>query len=634
MARKMKKELNISVVLFFLGLVLFIIGVLQGDNKLISSILFSVSGLLAGYHIIGEGFEDTYQDTKKNQKFTPNIHLLMTLAAFGSALIGSFEEAALLILIFAAAHFLEDYAQGKSQREITKLLNLNPTQARLLTVGNQVKIVPVEELKIGDRIQVLNGDQIPTDGAILEGNTSVDESSINGESVPKEKNQGDLVFGSTINGTGTIVVEVTKDSSETVFAKIIQLVKQSQENQSEIASKIKRFEPKYVKAVLIVFPLVVLFSFFVSQLPLAQSFYRGLVFLISASPCALAASAVPATLSGISNLAKQGVLFKGGAYLANLADIKALAFDKTGTLTQGKPKVTDYYLANDLEESKEELLNILVNMEKKSNHPLARAILDKFENQMRELNLEVENVIGVGLVTKFSDASFRIGKPSSFAIVPQGIQEKTRQLSNEGKTVVYFAKNDRIVGWVALMDVPRKESIDAMSYFKQQGIRTTMVTGDAKLTGEAVGKIVGVEKVFANVLPEEKSQIIDQLKKENGIVGMVGDGGNDAPALVKADIGVAMGDGTDVAIDVADVVIMQNDLEKLSYAHRISKRLNQIVQQNIIFSMSVVAVLILLNFFGISNISFSVLIHEGSTLVVIFNGLRLLAKVKNNDLTR
>ncbi|MFC0234159.1 heavy metal translocating P-type ATPase [Vagococcus entomophilus] len=629
----MKKKLNISVVLFFSGFVLFIMGILQGNSQLISSIFFVISGLLAGYHIIGEGFEDTYQDTKRNRKFTPNIHLLMTLAALGSALIGSFEEAALLILIFAAAHFLEDYAQGKSQREITKLLNLNPTQARLV-VGNQIKIVPVEELKIGDRIQVLNGDQIPTDGAILEGSTSVDESSINGESVPKEKKQGDLVFGSTINGTGTIVVEVTKDSSETVFAKIIQLVKQSQENQSEIASKIKRFEPKYVKAVLIAFPLVVLFSFFVSQLPLAQSFYRGLVFLISASPCALAASAVPATLSGISNLAKQGVLFKGGAYLANLADIKALAFDKTGTLTQGKPKVTDYYLVNDLPESKAELLDILVNMEKKSNHPLARAILDKFEDQMKELNLEVENVIGVGLVTQFSDASFRIGKPSSFAVVPQEVEEKTKQLSNEGKTVVYFAKNDQIIGWVALMDVPRKESIDAMSYFKNQGIRTTMITGDAKLTGEAVGKIVGVEQVFANVLPEEKSQIIDQLKRENGIVGMVGDGINDAPALVKADIGVAMGDGTDVAIDVADVVIMQNDLEKLSYAHQVSKRLNQIVQQNIIFSMSVVGILILLNFFGISNISFSVLIHEGSTLVVIFNGLRLLAKLKTNNSRR
>lgn len=623
-----EKGKNVPVILFFTGLALFFIGLFLGNMLLVKNILFSLAAILAGYHIIGEGFGDTYRDTKNNRKFSPNIHLLMTLAAVGSALMGSFEESALLILIFAAAHFLEDYAQGKSQREITKLLNLNPTEARLITDDGSIQTVSVEQLKIGDRVQVLNGAQIPTDGVVIEGSTAVDESSINGESIPKEKNSGDPVFGSTMNGSGTIVVEVTKDSSETVFAKIVQLVNQSQENQSEIASKIKRFEPKYVTLVLAVFPLIVLGGALLFQLTWAESFYRGLVFLIAASPCALAASAVPATLSGISNLAKQGVLFKGGSFLSNLAEVKALAFDKTGTLTKGKPEVTDYLFVDGLEDRQDELVAVLTNMEKKSNHPLATAIVNRFEAETTALNLEVENIVGVGLVTTIADTTFRIGKPSSFEQVPTIIEKQTTKLASEGKTVVYFAENEQVIGLVALMDVPNEEAMNAIHYFKSQNIETTMITGDAKLTGEAVGRLVGVDQVYANVLPEEKSAIVDQLKREVGMTGMIGDGINDAPALVNADIGVAMGDGTDIAIDVADVVVMKNDLSKLGYAHRVSKRLNKIVQQNIIFSMLVVATLIILNFLGIANIAFSVLIHEGSTLVVIFNGLRLLVNTK------
>ena len=571
-----EKGKNVPVILFFTGLALFFIGLFLGNMLLVKNILFSLAAILAGYHIIGEGFGDTYRDTKNNRKFSPNIHLLMTLAAVGSAFMGSFEESALLILIFAAAHFLEDYAQGKSQREITKLLNLNPTEARLITDDGSIQTVSVEQLKIGDRVQVLNGAQIPTDGVVIEGSTAVDESSINGESIPKEKNSGDPVFGSTMNGSGTIVVEVTKDSSETVFAKIVQLVNQSQENQSEIASKIKRFEPKYVTLVLAVFPLIVL----------------------------------------------------GGAFLSNLAEVKALAFDKTGTLTKGKPEVTDYLFVDGLEDRQDELVAVLTNMEKKSNHPLATAIVNRFEAETTALNLEVENIVGVGLVTTIADTTFRIGKPSSFEQVPTIIEKQTTKLASEGKTVVYFAENEQVIGLVALMDVPNEEAMNAIHYFKSQNIETTMITGDAKLTGEAVGRLVGVDQVFANVLPEEKSAIVDQLKREVGMTGMVGDGINDAPALVNADIGVAMGDGTDIAIDVADVVVMKNDLSKLGYAHRVSKRLNKIVQQNIIFSMLVVATLIILNFLGIANIAFSVLIHEGSTLVVIFNGLRLLVNTK------
>ncbi len=419
-----------------------------------------------------------------------------------------------------------------------------------------------------------------------------------------------------------ITVEVTKDSSDTVFAKILQLVNQSQSNLSRTATRIKRFEPRYVTIVLVLLPLIILAGPSVWGWSWSDSFYRGLVFLISASPCALAASAVPATLSGISNLAKKGVLFKGGAFLANLADLKAIAFDKTGTLTGGKPKVTDFDVFDAADEPF--VQELVYNMERQSNHPLATAIVTYLKDVAVVRELTVDNVVGIGLEATVDGKQYQISKPSVFTGVSDAIHQKQQSLANEGKTVIYIGCNQQVIGLIALMDVPNEQAKQAIAYFRSQNVRTTMITGDAKLTGEAIGRTLSVDEVIANVLPEEKSTIIEQQKGTYGVVGMVGDGVNDAPALVKADIGVAMGDGTDVAIDVADVVVMNNDLAKLSEAHRVSKRLNKVVMQNIVFSMAVVVMLIVLNFMGLANITFGVIVHEGSTLVVIVNGLRLL----------
>lgn len=611
------------VVLYFIGLALFVVALfLHSSFLLLANGLFFLAVVFSGYHVMGEGFGDTYRDSVAAKKFVPNIHLLMTLAAVGAMVIGSFEEAALLILIFAGAHFLEEYAEGKSRREITNLLNMNPTEAQFIQADGTTKTVPVSELTIGDRVKVLNGAQVPTDGKIMSGTTAIDESSINGESMPKEKTVGDEVYGSTINGTGVITVEVTKNSSDTVFAKILQLVNQSQSNLSRTATRIKRFEPRYVTIVLVLLPLIILAGLFILGWSWSDSFYRGLVFLISASPCALAASAVPATLSGISNLAKKGVLFKGGAFLANLADLKAIAFDKTGTLTEGKPKVTDFDVFDVADEPF--VQELVYNMERQSNHPLATAIVTYLKDVAAVRELTVENVVGTGLEATVDGKQYQISKPSVFTGVSDAIHQKQQSLANEGKTVIYIGCNQQVIGLIALMDVPNEQAKQAIAYFRSQNVRTTMITGDAKLTGEAVGRTLGVDEVVANVLPEEKSTIIVQQKGTYGVVGMVGDGVNDAPALVKADIGVAMGDGTDVAIDVADVVVMNNDLAKLSEAHRVSKRLNKVVMQNIVFSMAVVVMLIVLNFMGLATITFGVIVHEGSTLVVIVNGLRLL----------
>lgn len=617
-----------AVILFFAGLTAFIVALFLTDSSLLQTILFISAMLLSGYHIMLEGIIDTIEATKRKRKFSPNVHILMTVAAIGATIIGNYEEGALLIIIFAAAHFMEEYAEGRSKREITNLLKMNPTEARLIEADGSVKVVDVSVLKIGDKLQVLNGDQIATDGVILSGVTSIDESSINGESIPREKTVGDEVFGSTINGNGTFTMEVTKDSSDTLFAKILQLVNQSQSNLSKTATKIQKIEPYYVTAVLIIVPIFILLGPSIFSWTWNESFYRGMVFLISASPCALAASAVPATLSGISNLAKRGVLFKGGSYLANLAGIKAVAFDKTGTLTKGKPSVTDFYF-DEIDEATTEqnYIDLIVAMEKTANHPLANAILGEFEAK-ESIELEVENEIGKGLVAQYNGAVYQIGKPTVFKNVSSKIENHNEQYSKDGKTVVYFAKDNQVIGLIAMMDVPNANAIEVISYLKSQNIHTTMITGDSEVTGQAVGRQLGIDEVIGNVLPENKAQVIKDQQARYGTVAMLGDGVNDAPALVTADIGVAMGDGTDIAIDVADAVLMQNDLTKFSYAHKVSKRLDRVVWQNIIFSMLIVAILVTLNILGKMDITIGVIAHEGSTLIVILNGLRLLLPSK------
>ena len=616
-----------TVILFFVGLATFIIGLFLDKGGFQSS-LYVTTFALAGYHIIIEGFVDTYQQTIRRKKFYPNVHILMTLAAIGAMIIGEFMEAALLILIFAGAHYLEDYAQGKSKKEITSLLNLNPTNARRIMPNGEIEIVDVSELKIADQISILTGDQIPTDGVVISGNSPVDQSSITGESIPVNKEKGDNLFGSTINGTGTLVMEVTKDSSDTVFAKILELVSQTQSNISKTAALIKRIEPVYVTIVLILAPIFFILGLYLLDWTANESFYRTMVFLIATSPCALAATDIPATLSAISNLAKRGVLFKGGSYLSNLSDLTAVAFDKTGTLTTGKPVVTETYFTKEVTaEQQNEYELLIVSMESKANHPLAEAIINHYD-EIVAVDMEVENIIGVGLVVTYGNQTYKIGKPSSNKAIPKDIEKQTETFEDEGKTVVYFGTEEKVLGLIAIQDVPKETSKEAVQYFKDQQIHTVMITGDAKRTGEAIGRQLGIDEVRGNVLPEEKAAIITDLKRKYPVTAMLGDGVNDAPALVTADVGVAMGEGTDIAIDVADAVLMKNDLTKFAYTHKLAKKLRKVVWQNIFIALAVVVILVVTNITGQMNMSLAVIVHEGSTLVVILNGLRLLKGIE------
>lgn len=609
--------------LYFIGLALTIIALFVSENNLVlRNLLFTLASIAAGYHvIILEGVGETIVHTRLKRRFTPNSHILMGLAAIGASIIGNFWEATLLILIFSGAQFLEHYAEGRSKREITKLLQMTPTTARLIVSKSNIQIVEVKDLKVGDHLQVLNGDQVPIDGVILSGITSIDESSISGESIPREKYIGDQVFGSTINGSGTFTMEVTKESKDTLFSKIIQLVDQNQNNQTKAASIIQKLEPKYVNFVLISIPLIVIGAVIFFNYTWMHSIYRGLVLLVATSPCAIAAATISVTLSTTSNLARHGVLSKGSTYLSQLADIKAIAFDKTGTLTQGKPEVTDYYFSDAI--NKDYIIDIIVALEKESNHPLADAILQKFEPK-NTLNINTTNHIGKGLEGNYNNKNYRIGKPSAFEKTSDEYINLNHKWSSNGNTVVYVAEDENVIGVIALMDTPREEAKTTISYFQKLGIHTTLITGDSEITGQSVARDLGIDEAITNVMPHDKSNIISSQKKKYGITAMVGDGVNDAPALVNADVGIAMGDGTDVAVEVSDLALIHNDISKLVHAHKTSTKMKRVIWQNIFISMGVVAFLVTATFTNLTDITTSVIFHEGSTLVVILNGLRLL----------
>ena len=613
-----------AVIFYIAGLVFYIIGmILHFMGNGVANILFILTLFLSGYHVTMEGIEDTIEKTKKKGKFQPNVHILMTLAAVGAVLIGNAEEGALLILIFAGAHFLEEYVEEKSRKSLTALLQMNPTQARLIQENGEVVVVEVASLKVGDTLEVLHGDQVPIDGVITKGLTSIDEATITGESMPRSKGEGDEVFASTVNLSSRIEMQVTAASTDTVFAKIMKVVENAQHSMNKQATFIQKIEPIYVNIVLIVWPIFLLFGYFLMGWDLNTTLYRGMVYLIGVSPCALAASAVPATLAAMSRLSKMGILAKGGAAISQLQDLRVISFDKTGTLTKGTPELTDYWFED------ETMIPAVVAMEKQSTHPLAQAVVQKFSDwTVLDEEIEVEVLVGQGVRSVVSGKQIHIIKPLDTVDRTQEVSNRMQEWSSEGKTVVTVVKDNRIVGLMAFMDLPNEASKAVLDYFKSELVHTTMITGDSRETAEMIGMKLGVQEVVANVLPEEKLEKIQSQKERYGLTAMVGDGVNDAPALATADIGIAMGNGTDIAIETSDIVIMKNDLHKLVLAHKISKKLHRVILENMIFAMSVVVMLLILNFFGLTNIGWGVVLHEGSTILVLLNGLRLLTPIE------
>ncbi|MHC5227626.1 heavy metal translocating P-type ATPase [Enterococcus sp. LJL99] len=584
-------------------------------------ISFVLAILFGGFKQTKEGLIETFEDKRLN------VDLLMALAAIGACIIGNWFEGAMLTFIFCLSGALEEYTTNKSKNEITSLMNMQPENALILNENGETSEVPVSELHIGDLLLVPKGASIPIDGILLSDATTIDEAAISGESIPVEKKNQNELFGGTINLGNAIKMKVTKNSEDTLFAKIIRLVDEAQNTPSQTASFIEKIENIYVKAVLIAIPLMIIIPYFFLGWSWNESFYRGMVLLVVASPCALVASATPATLAAISNGARNGVLFKGGVYLENLASLKAIAFDKTGTLTKGIPIVTDAIFLSD----KQEALNVLVALERRSTHPLAQAIIKHFNNENTKNydELDVKDIVGFGMEATIDSVVWQLGKSSlnEQTVVSEELAALINKLQQEGKTVIYLFKENKIVAYLGLLDVPKPEAKNTLAYFKNEGIHTTMITGDHAQTAAAVADILDIDEVHADCLPEHKNELIKQQKEQYGINAMVGDGINDAPALANAAIGIAMGQGTDIAMDVADMILMKNDLEKLQMSHMLSKKLKKTVTINILFSVTVILLLIASNFFQIINLPLGVIGHEGSTILVILNGLRMLRTI-------
>ncbi|HLR60013.1 MAG TPA: heavy metal translocating P-type ATPase [Pseudogracilibacillus sp.] len=577
--------------------------------------------IIGGYAQAKEGITDTI----KNKEL--NVELLMIFAAIGASAIGFWTEGAILIFIFALAGALETYTLNKSNHEISALMDLQPEEATLLINGNS-RVVPVEQLKINDQILVLASDRIPADGKIIKGSTSVDESAITGESLPLTKSKADNVFAGTVALDGSITVEITKPASETVFQKIIQMVQTAQDEKSPKQLFIEKFEDTYVKVVLIAVIIMMFLPYLLFDWTLEMSIYRAMVLLVVASPCALVASVMPATLSAISNSAKSNVLFKGGIHLENISGVEVMAFDKTGTLTNGTPVVTDALIHPDYNPNT--IHEIVGAIESESTHPLARALTTFTLSTLKQDNFSVnvtqmKTVSGKGVIGTINQEEWFVGKENLAENNSNSFYDsEVTKLASGGKTVVFVSHNNQIVALYALKDTIRNDAVKAIKKLNKRGIKTVMLTGDNELTAQAVAKETGIQDYVAECLPDEKVIEIKKLMKENSKVAMIGDGINDAPALATADLGIAMGEGTDVALETADMVLMKNDLAKINDTIDLSKKMNRIIKQNIYFSITVIALLIISNLVQVIDLPLGVIGHEGSTILVILNGLRLL----------
>lgn len=592
----------------------------KGDYRSESIVAYLFAFIIGGFAKAKEGIEETIENKELN------VEMLMIFAAVGSAIIGYWTEGAVLIFIFAVSGALETYTMNKSNKEISSLMELEPDEALLITNG-QERLVAVADLQIGDQILVKPGERVPSDGRILKGKTNIDEAAITGESLPVSKSDSDEVFAGTVNLTGSITVEITKRSTETLFHKIIELVQNAQSEKSPSQLFIERFEGMYVKIVLAIVLLMMFLPHFLLGWSWHESFYRAMILLVVASPCALVASIMPATLSAISNGARHGILFKGGVHLENLSNLKAIAFDKTGTLTKGKPEVNEVIVREDLDQ--EEVLWKTASIENHSNHPLAQAIV-KYVKPFSSRELlhpeSIEDVSGWGVIANINGQEWKIGKADFVGkeAAETFAGEAAKQLASNGNSLVFVGIDGELAAMIALKDIVREETKAAIDDLKTKGIYTVMLTGDSEKTANAIAAESHVDRFFAECLPEEKVNQVKKLKDEFKTVAMVGDGINDAPALATANVGIAMGEGTDVALETADVVLMKNDLPRIAEAIHLSKRMNRIIKQNIVFSIAVITLLICSNFMQILDLPYGVIGHEGSTILVILNSLRLL----------
>ncbi|MSR18755.1 MAG: HAD family hydrolase [Phycisphaerales bacterium] len=608
------------------------------------------------------GWRVTMASLRQVLDFTLDVDLLMLVAAIGACVIGRYSDGALLLVLFSLGHGLEELATSRARRAIEALGHLAPRTARLIRGTQEVEIA-VDRLAVGDVVVARAGERIAVDGTVSSGESSVDQSPITGESIPVSKMKGSQVFAGTLNTDGALIIVTTKLASETTMARMVRLVAESQANAGRTQRFTERFTRIYSPVILAGVPLVIGGLMAFAGMPFEEAFLRAMAVLVGASPCALALSTPSAVIAGIGRAAQCGVLIKGGEHLEALGTVRAVAFDKTGTLTQGRPEVVAIVNLNEdgssdtvellsqsispasgespagadstgaspagLSTESQLLLRTAHSLDQGALHPLAQAIVTAAAKQgcSAPRAQMLRAIPGRGLVGVADGLPVAIGSAGLFPQLTNEARRACDTLRERALSTAIVSRGDRLIGVIGLADQPRHAAAENLNSLRRLGVeRTIMLTGDNEQVARNIGSIVGVDEVLANLTPEDKIAEVRKLLKVYGTVAFVGDGVNDAPALAAATVGIAMGaSGTDVALEAADVALMSDDLSKLPLAVGLSRAARRIIAQNMAVSLGVVLVLIPLGVLGVTNLQWAVIGHEGSTVLVVFNALRLLA---------
>lgn len=593
------------------------------EGHMIPTIGYASSILIGGYSLFIKGF-------KNLSRFNFDMSTLMTIAIIGAALIGEWGEGATVVILFAISEALERYSMDKARKSIESLMDIAPKEA-LIRRNNQEIMISVDDIQVGDIMIVKPGQKIAMDGIVVKGTSTLNQAAITGESVPVTKTKDDEVFAGTLNEEGLLEIKVTKLVEDSTLSKIIHLVEEAQAERAPSQAFVDKFAKYYT-------PAIVILALLIAVLPplfggdWSVWIYQGLSVLVVGCPCALVISTPVSVVTAIGNAAKNGVLIKGGIHLEEAGSLKVMAFDKTGTLTKGIPAVTDVITYGGNEN---EWLTITAALEKGSQHPLASAIMKKAEATGLDFNTvaveEFQSITGKGIKAKINNEQYYVGSPKWIEeILPNGIEVPIKQqistLQTQGKTVMILGTAHSILCLIAVADQMRKTSKEVIQKLHQLGIeKTVMLTGDNQRTAEAIGREVGVSDIKADLLPEDKLNFIKKLREKYHSVAMVGDGVNDAPALAASTVGVAMGGaGTDTALETADIALMSDDLSKLPFTIKLSRRALRTIKQNITFSLAVKALALLLVIPGWLTLWIAIFADMGATLLVTLNSLRLL----------
>jgi len=584
---------------------------------------YLLSYLAGGYDVVREALPALVRG-----KF--DIDLLMIAAATGAAVLGEWAEGAFLLFLFSLGHAGEHYAMERARNAVGTLGKLMPRTA-FAKRENGLEEVAVEALAMDEVVVVKPGERVPVDGIIVAGESSIDQSAITGESVPVNRKPGDEVFAGTINQDNALDVRMTRLPRDNTVSRVMQLVAEAQEQKSPTQRFTEIFARRFVPAVLAGTLLVIVILPLVFGWSWSEAFYRGMLLLVAASPCALAIGTPAAVLAGIAQGARRGVLIKGGIHLENLGRLNTVALDKTGTLTTGHFSVTKIIGLDGTRE--EEVLRVAASVEEQSSHPLAAAIVETARTRKIEFPSasEIENLAGKGIRARVDEADVLVGALRAFAGDPaaetdQPLAGTIAGLEADGQTTVIIRRNGVFIGIIALADEPRPHVKEVMERLRSQGIkRLVMLTGDNESVARRVAGEIGLSDVHAELLPGSKLSLVHEMEQGSGVIAMIGDGVNDAPALAAATVGVAMGaGGTAVALETADVVLMGDDLGKLPFAIGLSRASARIIRQNLVIALGVIALLLIASGFGVIPLSIAVVLHEGSTIVVVLNALRLL----------